>query len=102
MRCPGKERHLDGFSRAPMKRRPFSQRVRADLIFRERLPGDEALDTVQWSMPDTVFRLFEQEARRQYTDVNSLIRDVVCAALTERAAAIARINATREMQSGNE
>lgn len=81
-----------------MTRRPFSERVRADLIFRERLPGEEAFDTVQWSMPDTVFHLFQQEARRRHTDLNSLIRYIVCAALTERAEAIARINAAREPQ----
>ncbi len=85
-----------------MTRQPFSQRVHADLTFRERLPGEEALDTVQWSMPDTVVRLFEQEARRQHTDLNGLIRDVVCTALTERADAIARLTAAREAQSGDE
>ena len=35
----------------PIPRKPFSQRVRADLIFRERLRGEEAFDTVQWQMP---------------------------------------------------
>lgn len=85
-----------------MTRRPFSERVRADLIFRERLPGEEAFDTVQWSMPDTVLRLFKQEAQHRHTDLNSLMRDVVCAALTERAEAIARINAARELERTDE
>ncbi len=86
---------------ASMNRRPFSQRIRADLVFHERLPGEEGFDTVQWSMPDTVFRLFAQEARRQKTDLNSLIRDVVCAALTERAEAIARLAAELDDRGGN-
>lgn len=85
-----------------MTRRPFSQRVRADLIFRERLPGEEAFETVQWSMPDTLLRLFQQEARRRHTDLNSLIHDVVCAALTERAEAIVRITAARESERSDE
>ena len=84
-----------------MKRKPFSQRVRADLVFHERLPGEEALDPVQWQMPDEVFRLFEREARRQHTDLNSLIRDVVCAALTERAEAIKRITFERDGTAGD-
>jgi hypothetical protein len=75
-----------------MPRQPFSQRVRAELIFRERLPGEEAFDPVQWQMPDAVFRRFEREAKRQGTDLNSLIRDFVCAALTERAEAIKRLD----------
>ncbi len=85
-----------------MKRRPFSQRVRADLVFHERLPGEEALDPVQWQMPDEVFRLFEREAQRQHTDLNSLIRDVVCAALTERAEAIKRITAERDSTASDQ
>jgi len=84
-----------------MKRRPFSQRIRADLVFHERLPGEEGFDTVQWSMPDEVFRLFAQEARRQKTDLNSLLRDVVCAALTERAESIARLNAELDDRGGS-
>jgi hypothetical protein len=76
-----------------MPRKPFSQRVRADIIFRERQPGEEAFDPVQFQMPNAVARLFEVEARRQGTDFNSLIRDFVCAALTERAEASKRINA---------
>lgn len=85
-----------------MKHQSFSERVRADVIFRERLPGEEAFDPVQWSMPDTLFRLFQQEARRRHTDLNSLIRDMVCDALTEPAEAIARINAARELERGDE
>ena len=85
-----------------MKRKPFAQRVRADLVFRERLPGEEAYDPVQWQMPDEVFRLFEQEARRQHTDLNSLIRDFVCAALTEQAAAIQRSITERDSQASDE
>ncbi len=85
-----------------MKRRSFSQRVRADIVFRERLPGEEGLDAVQWQMPDEVFRLFEREARRLHTDLNSFIRDFVCAALTERAEAIQRITAERKGQADEE
>ncbi len=44
-------------------------------------------------MPNVVARLFEAEARRQGTDFNSLVREFVFAALTERAEAIKRINA---------
>jgi hypothetical protein len=71
-----------------MKRASFSQRIVANLIFREREPGEEAFDTVQWQMPNTLMRRFQVEARRRGTDVNALIRDVVCDALTERARAI--------------
>jgi hypothetical protein len=38
---------------------------------------------------DTVIRQFQAEARRQDTDLNTFIRDFVCAALTERAEAFA-------------
>jgi hypothetical protein len=48
-------------------------------------------------MPDTVMRRFQAEARRQGTDVNTFIRDFVCAALTERAEAIRR--AVHELDS---
>lgn len=65
------------------------------LRFHERLPGEELFDTVQWQMPDSVLRLFRAEARRRKTDLNSLIAEFVCAALTERAEAIKRINAAR-------
>ncbi len=82
-----------------MPRRPLAQRVRADLIFRERLPGDDAFEMVQWQMPDAVMRLFVQEARRQGIEVNRLIRDVVCAALTDRTEAIARFNEERDAQA---
>lgn len=81
-----------------MKHDAFSQRVRADLVFRERLPDEAALDPVQWQMPDAVFRLFEAEARRRRTDLNSLIRDFICEALYERAAAIKRIKADQGYQ----
>jgi hypothetical protein len=84
-----------------MKRSPLSERIQADLIFRERQPGDGG-DPVQWQMPDGILRLFEREARRHHTDLNSLIRDFVCAALTERAAAINRITAELERQPGDE
>ncbi len=57
---------------------------------------------MQWHMPDEVFRRFEQAAHRQHTDLNSLIRDVVCAALTERAEVIKLITAERENQTGDE
>lgn len=75
-----------------MKRQTFSQRIVADIIFREREPGhDDLRDVVQWQMPDTLMRLFQAEARRQGTDLNTFIRDFVCAALTERAEAIRRV-----------
>ena len=72
-----------------MKRAPFSQRVVADIVSSEREPGrDDFRDVVQFQMPNTVMRLFHTGACRQGTDVNTLIRDVVCEALTERARAI--------------
>ena len=75
-----------------MKRQPCSQRVVADIIFSEREPGrDDLRDVVQWQMPDAVMRQFQAEARRQGTDLNTFIRDYVCAALTERAEAIRRM-----------
>src|SRR6185312_2026554 len=67
---------------------PFAQRIVATLVIRERQPGEEALETVQWQMPDVVFRLFQREARRQKTDLNSLLRDLICTALTEQAEAV--------------
>jgi len=74
-----------------MKRPPFSERIVADIIFRERAPGrDDLRDVVQWQMPDTVMRRFQAEARRQGTDLNTFLRAFVCAALTERAEAIRR------------
>ncbi len=75
-----------------MKRQPFAQRIVADILFSEREPGrDDLRDVVQWQMPDAVMRRFQAEARRQGTDLNTFIRDFVCAALTERAEAIRRI-----------
>lgn len=96
---PTRQRGCAWYSQA-MPRKPFSQRVRADLIFRERLPGEELFDTVQWQMPNAIARAFEREAKRQGTDFNSLIRDFVCAALTERAEAIKRINAEPAGETG--
>lgn len=76
-----------------MPHTPLSARVRADLIFYARESGyDDHFDTVQWQMPNTVLRLFQAEARRRKTDLNSLLRDFVCEALTERAEAIRRLN----------
>lgn len=66
----------------------LAERVIIDLAVRERAPGEEAFDTVQWQMPATLMRVFQREARRQSTDVTSLLRDIIGAALTERAAAI--------------
>jgi hypothetical protein len=86
------DRHGEEPALRALPRSPFWQRIRADLIFRERLPGEEAFEPVQWQMP---FRRFVREARRQGTDVNAMIRDFVCAALTERAEAITRANAQR-------
>lgn len=79
-----------------MPRRPLAQQFIADISFRERQPGEEAFDAVQWQMPSTLLRRFQAEARRRQTDLNSLLRDVVCAALTERAAAIRRVYAALE------
>jgi hypothetical protein len=76
-------------------------RARASNIFRERLPGEELFDTVQWQMPYTVMRQFQAEARRRKTDVNSLIAAFVCSALTERAEAIKRSNAERAGDRGS-
>ena len=87
---------------APMNRRPFSERIHADLIFREHLPDAGVGKPGQWHMPEAVFRLFGREARRQQTDRNSLIRAVVCTALTERAEAIRRITAERDRQARDE
>ena len=79
-----------------MKQKPFSQRGRAELVFHERLPGEEAFEPVAWQMPDAVLRIFQAEARRRGTDLNSLVRDFVCEALSDRAAAIKHINAERK------
>jgi len=80
-----------------MAHQPLSSRVRADLIFHAREPGyDDLFDTVQWQMPNAVLRLFQAEARRRKTDLNGLLRDFVCEALTERAEAIRRLNAGRQ------
>jgi len=74
-----------------MKRAPVCRRVVADLIFTARAPGrDDQRDVVQWQMPTAVMRLFRAAARRQGTDLNTCIRDFVCAALTEQAEAIRR------------
>jgi hypothetical protein len=81
-----------------MPTKPLSQRVRADLIFRERRPGEEASETVQWQMPNKVLQLFQREARRQGVDFNTLICDFVSTALTERAEAIKRSNAGHDDQ----
>jgi tetratricopeptide (TPR) repeat protein len=78
---------------------PFAPRIVANLVIRERLPGEEALETVQWQMPDAVFRLFQREARRQKTDLNSLLRDIVCTALTEQAEAVRARNAELDQES---
>jgi hypothetical protein len=75
-----------------MKSKPFSTRVVADIIFTERVPGrDDLRDVVQWQMPDAVLRRFRAEARRQGIDVNTLLRDFICTALTERAETMQRI-----------
>ena len=75
-----------------MKRPPFAQRIVADIIFSEREPGRDGLrDVVQWQMPNAVMRRLQAAARRQGTDLNTFIRDFVCAARTERAEAIRRI-----------
>jgi len=68
----------------------------------QRLAGEEAFEPVAWQMPDAVFRVFQTEARRRGTDLNSLVRDFVCEALSDRAAAIKHINAERKRTIGNE
>jgi hypothetical protein len=72
-----------------MKRAPFSQRVVAAIVFSGRQPGrDDFRDVVQFQMPNEVMRLIRAEARHRGTDVSTLMSDVVCEALTERARAI--------------
>ena len=83
-----------------MKNTPFSQRVVADIVFSERQPGrDDGRDVVQWQLSAAVLRLFRAEARRQGVELNTLIRDVVCAALTERVEAIRHANAELERRT---
>jgi hypothetical protein len=83
-----------------MKHTPFLQRVVADIVFSERQPGrDDGRDIVQWQMPVAVMDLFHAEARRQGVDLNTLIRDVICAALTERVEAIRHANAELDRYS---
>lgn len=84
-----------------MKRKPFTERIIANIVFSERPPESEYMgELVQWQMPEKVYRLFVAEARRRHTDLNSLVRDVVCDALTERAEAIRRINAELDQRDG--
>jgi len=77
-----------------MKRVPFSQRVIATISFEQSAPGQDVQDPVQWNMPDTVMRLFRAEARKRKSDLNTLIADFVCSALTKRAEAIRQHKAT--------
>jgi hypothetical protein len=81
-----------------VKRLPLAARIIAEIIFRERLPGEEQAEVVQFQMPERLYRLFQIEARRQGSDLNTLVRDVVCTALTERADAIRRIDAAGDGQ----
>lgn len=84
-----------------MPRPPYSQRVVADIIIRAREPGaDDLRDPVQFQMPEAVYQRLQAEARRKGSDINALVRDIICAALTERAEAIRRINAARDEQTG--
>ncbi len=84
-----------------MKRKPFTERIVAHIVFSECQPErDGSGEFVHFQMPEAVSRLFVAEARRRHTDVNSLVRDVVCDALTERAEAIRQINAERDGRSG--
>jgi predicted HicB family RNase H-like nuclease len=77
-----------------MKRVSFSQRIVANIAFSERQPErDGSGEPVNFQMPEGVYRLFVAEARRRHTDLNTLVRDVICDALTERAEAIRHINA---------
>ncbi len=80
-----------------MKRTPFTERIVAQIVFSERQPErDGSGDLVHFQMSEIVYRLFVAEARRRHTDRNSLVRDVVCDAPTERAEAIRRSNAERD------
>lgn len=47
-------------------------------------------------MPDGVSRLLQSEVRRQGSDLNTLIRDLICTVLTERAKPIRRMKAEGE------
>lgn len=85
---------------APMKRKPFTERIVAHIVFGERHPErDGGDDLVHFQMPEAVHRLFVAEARRRRTDLNTVVRDVICDALTERTEAIRRINAERDRLS---
>lgn len=81
-----------------MKRLPFAARIIAEIIFREHLPGEEQAEVVQLQMPERLYRLFQTEARRQGSALNTLVRDVFSTSLTERADAIRRINAAVDGQ----
>lgn len=69
---------------------PLSERVIIDLAVRERGPGEEAFDTIQWQIPSALMRVFQREARQRGIDVTSLLRDIIGTALTERAEALRR------------
>lgn len=61
-----------------MKRKPFSKRIVATIVFSERQPGPhDAHEGVQFQMPAAVYRLFRAEARRQGTNLNTLALFVV-------------------------
>jgi len=61
-----------------MKRKPFSKRIVAPIVFSERQPGPhDAHEGVQFQMPAAVYRLFRAEARRQGTNLNTLALFVV-------------------------
>src|SRR5947209_1864030 len=72
----------------PMPHSLLAERVLIDIAIRNREPGEEACETVQWQMPTPLLQAFQREARRRDTDLHSLTRDIVCTALTERAKAI--------------
>jgi len=74
-----------------MTRTPFTERIVAHIAFSERQPErDGSGELVHFRMPEAVHRLFVAEARRRRTDLNTLVRDVICDALTERVEAIRR------------
>lgn len=84
-----------------MKQKPFAERIVAHITFSERLPErDGSGELVHFQMPEAVYRLFVAEARRRRTDLNTLVRDVICDALTERAEAIRQSNAELDGRSG--
>lgn len=57
--------------------------------------ADDGEDIVRIQMPEAVYTLIRNEARRTKREVNTVIRDVVCDDLTRRALAIRALNEQR-------